>query len=782
MTVDVLLNLAILVAAVFLFVTDWLRADLVALLVLVTLVLTGLVSPEESISGFSNPAVVTIWAMFILSAGLSRTGVASWMGRQVLRLAGKTDSGLLAMLTGSAAALSSFMNNIGVAAMFLPVTTDIARRTQKSVSWLMLPMAYGCLLGGMLTLIGTSSNLVVADFLRETDLPPLGLFDFTPIGFTILVAAILYMALFGRHLLPTHRGVESRPADGGSRPHCTEHYGLEERLAVVAIPATSLLVGRTLAESRIGPALGLNVLRVQRKEGRRHLPTPDLILEGGDRLLVLGRLEAVNEIINRPLLTVEDTLPAASRLLSDGIGLVELAITSESPFNGKTVVELDMRGAYGLNILAVMRGGRVRRSNLQDLVFRPGDVVLAQGPLERLESLRSHPGYRRPGDELVAPYKLDERLLSVRIPEGSPLAGRSLRESRLAVAFGITVLALCRDGEDRCMPLPETTLQEGDLLIVEGRSFDLKVLRGLQELTVERKTRFDLRDLEDGPLGVVEVMLSPHTTLAGKTIRQLRLREKYGISVLAVWRGDRPYRTELGDLALDFGDAFLCYGSRESFELLAGERDFVVLNLAVQQEPRLGKAPLAVLIMALVLTAVLTGLLPIPVAAIAGAVLMVLTRCLSMEEAHRAIEWKVVFLIAAMLPMGHAMQQTGTASLLGGLVVEATGPFGPVAVLAGLIALGFALSPFIPSPVNAVVMTPIALATASAMELSPYPFLMGVAYAVASGFLTPVSHPVNALVMSPGNLRFNDYLKNGLPFALIVLVICVTLLPLLFPF
>jgi di/tricarboxylate transporter len=207
-----------------------------------------------------------------------------------------------------------------------------------------------------------------------------------------------------------------------------------------------------------------------------------------------------------------------------------------------------------------------------------------------------------------------------------------------------------------------------------------------------------------------------------------------------------------------------------------------VLNLEVQEAPRSHKAPLAALIMSAVVGAVVLGYLPIAVAAIAGAVLMVLTRCLTMEEGYRSIEWKAVFLIAAMLPLGLAMQRTGAAALLGGAVVQLTGPFGPVAVLAGIAMLTLAINQFIPSAVNAVVMTPIALATAKEMAISPYPLVMGIAYAVAASFMTPVSHPVNLLVMSPGNYRFGDYVKNGLPISLIVLVVSVALIPVVFPF
>ncbi len=783
MSLDIALTFAILGIAIVLFVTEILRADLVGLLVLVSLVVLGLVSPEEGIAGFANPAVVTIWAVFILSEGLARTGVAGVLGNQVLRLAGKGEGRLLAVLMGSTSGLSAIMNNVGVAAMFLPVTMDIARRTKTAASRLLLPMAYGSLLGGMLTLIGTSSNLVVSDFLREAGLRPLGLFDFTPIGVVITAAAIGYMLLIGRRLLPErHTPQPHSAADGDSQPELRRFYGLEERLAALVIPDGSPLIGKTLLEGRFGRALGLNVLSVERRSGRRHPPERDLVLEACDRLLVLGRLDVIDELAARPTLAVEEDLPTASRLLTEDTGLAELDVTAESMFAGRTVVEMNARHTLGVNVLAVCRGEKVRRTNLDDFLFEPGDRLLLQGAQDRLEGLRDHPGFRRLSAAEADRYHLEERLRFVRIPEGSSLVGRTLKDARLGGAFGIAVLSVMRAGERSRMPEPHLELRAGDLLIVGGRPTDLEVLRGLQGLLIERDTSSDLQELEDGPLALVEVMLSPSTTLVGKTLRQLRFRERYGVSVLAVWRGERPYRTGLGDHPLQFGDALLCYGPHEKFKLLAMDRDLVVLSAEVQERPRLQKAPLAAAIMAAVVGTVVAGWLPISIAAIAGASLMVLTSCLSMDEAYRAIEWRAVFLIATMLPMGAAMLQTGAAALLAGAVVEAVGPWGPTAILAGITALTLIVNQFIPSAANAVVMTPIALATAAGLGVSPYPFVMGIAYAAAASFMTPVSHPANVLVMSPGGYRFTDYILNGLPLSLIVLAASVALLPLVFPF
>lgn len=780
MTFEILLTLGILMLAIILFVTELIRADLVALLILVLLVMVGLVTPEEGISGFSNPAVVTIWAVFILSAGLARTGIAARLAEQVLRVAGKGESRLLAVLMGSTAAISAFVINVGVVAMFLPATLDIARRTGRPASRLLMPMVFGTTIGGMTVLIGTSSNLVVVDFLREAGVRPPGLFDFTIIGVSILIIAILYMLILGRRLLPERKS----PSVDTIQPNkdFRQHYELKERIAKITIPENNPLVGKSLDESRFGRALGLNVLSVIREEGVRHIPGPDLQLQAGDSLLVLGKLDAIDQISGKPVVMLLDDSPEPTCLTSEHIGLVELKVGEDSMFRKKTLVDLDARQKLGVTLLAYRRGEQVKRTNLGEIVFEPGDHLLFRGPVDSLKKLSEHEAVTFLQDCDAAGYDLDERLLYVRIPEGSSLAGTSIRDMGLAKSYGISVLNIIRNGEELFMPEPATTLKENDLLVVEGRTGDIDVLRGHQSLLVERNPDIDLRQLETDTLSVVEVMLSPHTTLTGRTLRQLDFREKYGVSVLAIWRGDRAYRTNLNDMPLEFGDALLCYGRGERFEMLGREKDFVVLTLDYQEKYLYKKAPLAGMIMLGVLAVTLLNLLPIYIAAIAGAVLMIMTRCLTIEEAYRAIEWKAVFLIAAMLPLGLAMQSTGAASMIAGIVIGAVGSLGATAILAGLMIMTLILNQFIPSPVNAVVMAPIAIASAVNLGISPYPFIMGIVYSVASSFMTPVSHPINVLIMSPGGYRFSDYIKNGLPLTLIVLVVSVLLLPVLFPY
>jgi len=233
---------------------------------------------------------------------------------------------------------------------------------------------------------------------------------------------------------------------------------------------------------------------------------------------------------------------------------------------------------------------------------------------------------------------------------------------------------------------------------------------------------------------------------------------------------------------LKHGDAILCYGDQEKLRNLALERDFVVLKMDLQEKPRLKKAPIAGLVMVAVILATIFLGLPISLTAIAGCVVMVICGALSMDEAYQGIDWRSIFVIAAMMPLGIAMQQTGAASLLGGMVANLLGGYGSSVVLAGLMIMTIIMTQFIPNAAVAVIMTPIALTAAQGLGITPKAFVMAIAYALSAAFLSPVAHPANLLVMSPGGYRFSDYIKHGLPIIVIVIAASILLLPVLFPY
>ena len=783
MTPQIALVLAILGLAVVLFITERLSVDLIALLVLGSLALTGLVTPAEALSGFSSPAVITVWAMFVLSGALASTGVAGVVGRHILRLAGTGEAQLVAVIMLTAGLLSAFMNNVGVAALLLPVVMDIARRTGRPPSRLLMPLAFGTLLGGLLTLIGTPPNILISNTLRAYDLRPFRLFDFTPVGLPLLLAGVAFMSLAGRRLLPS-RDIAKETAPPGQMD-LGEFFGLRERMFTIRIPAGSVLSGRSLAESRLGSALGLNVLAIMRDGQTELSPDPGTLLRAGDRLLVEGRLDQLTELRGRWHLAVENHGPALEKLVSDKIGLAEVSLSPASPFVGQTLHQLDFRHRFGVNVLAILRDGSPRRTNVKGMLLQPRDTLLVHGPLDCLEALRQVADFDRfqliTEREVAQTYRLHERLVALRVPPGSMLAGQSLADSRLGDAFGLTVLSIARDGAMHLMPAPQERLQTGDVLLVKGRPEALTALRGLQDLETDPAIPADLGDLESERVGMVEVVLSPHARLAGQTLRQIHFREKYGLSVLAIWREGRAMRANLRDLALRFGDALLLYGPREKLRVLGTEPDFLVLTVAAQRVQHPDKAPLAVLVMALVLLPAMLGWLPIAITAVVGAALVILIGCLTMEEAYRVIEWKAVFLIAGMLPLGIAMEQTGAARFIAQGMVSVVGDWGPLAVVAGLFVLTGLAAQVMPTAAVAVLLGPIALNTASSLGMSPYALMMTVAMAASASFLSPVAHPANVLILGPGGYRFSDFTRVGLPLALVALAVLLLVLPIFWP-
>jgi di/tricarboxylate transporter len=776
MTLQIALVLATVAAAVLLFVTERLRMDLVALLVLAGLTLMGLVTPAEGLSGFSNPAVVTVWAVFVLSGGLARTGVANVIGRQVLRVAGSGELRLVVVIMLTAGIMSAFMNNVGVAALLLPVVMDIARRTGRPPAKLLMPLAFGSLMGGLMTLIGTPPNILISDALREAGLPPFRLFDYAPVGVVIVLAGTAFMAVAGRHLLP----VRDLGRDPAADADLSQVYELQERLWVLDLPRDSKLAGKTLAQSRLGTALNLNVIGVLRGGETRLAPGPDTILRPRDRLLAGGRLERFSELRGRRHLVLEEGALDLESLMGSAVHLVRVAVPTSSPLIGKTLIEIDFQRRYNALVVALQRDGVTLWQGFDSLPLRSGDVMLVQGDRASIEIVRSAQEFVVSVAEPADVYQLHERLMVVRVPEDSALVSKTVAESRLGDVFGVAVLGIVREDQAELLTPSDERLAADDVLLVKGSPEDLFRLRALLELEVH-EAEFGREQLESERVGMMEVVLSPHTTLVGRTLRDLHFREKYGLHVLAIWRQGRAYRSQLRDMPLQFGDALLLYGPREKLMLLGSEPDFLVLTQEAQEPPRLDKAPVAAIVMAAVLVPVILGWVPISIAAVTGAALMVLTGCLTMDEAYRFIEWRAVFLIAGMLPLGVAMEQTGTAQFVAEGVVSAVGRFGPLAMLAGLYILTTLATQVMPNAAVAVLLAPIALSTATDLGISPFALMMVVAVAASASFLSPVAHPANVLIMGPGGYRFADYIRVGLPLTIVVLVVVLLVLPLFWP-
>ena len=601
MTIEIAMVLAILAGAVIFFVTEWLRMDLVALLVLLILTLTGLVTPTQAFYGFSSPAVLTVGAVFVVSNGLFKTGVANAIGDRILKLAGASEVRLIAAIMASVGLMSSVMNNIGATAVLLPAVISIARQTKISPSKLLIPLSLGSLLGGVATLIGTPPNILVSDVMRQRGVVPFSFFDFTPLGLLSLGSGIAFMILVGRHLLP------DRPLE--------------------------------------------------------------------DKLMTLQALQ----------------------------------------------------------------------------------------------------------QQVAEAYQLQERLFEMRVLPHSPLVSKTIAESRFGQRMGLTILGITRDRDHKLAPSKEERLLAGDLLLVKGKVEEILGVQGAQGVAVEGEVTLDIQDLQSEEIGIVEAVLSPRSSLVGKTLTEVNFRDLFGLTVLAIWREGHPRRTGLANLPLRFGDALLLQGPWDRIRLLQSDPDFLVLGAREPELIHTHRAPLAVSILLLTLAPVVMGWLPIATAGLMGACLMVLFRCLTMEEAVESIEWSSVLLIAAMLPLGTAMETTGAARFLADLVVDAVGNQGPFALLTGLAIFTTLLTEIMPSPALAVLIAPIAIGAAQSIGADPRAFLMAVTIAISAGSITPVSHPSHGLVMGPGGYHFSDYFKVGLPLNLVILVVTLIALPIFFP-
>jgi di/tricarboxylate transporter len=781
MTVEIIIVLGILAISILLFITEWVRMDVVALLVLGALAVTGLVSPADALSGFSSPAVVTVWAVLILSGALARTGVASVIGRRLMRLAGDSEVRLMVIIMLTVGILSGFMNTIGVVSLFLPVVLDISRKKKQPPSKLLIPLAFAALLGGLNTLIGTPPNILITEALKNAGLRPFSMFEFMPVGMSVLLAGTIYMVLIGRRLLPTRD--TTRDLGSANGKDLKSVYELHQSMVMLRLPDGSILNGRTLAESRLGSVLGLHVVAVLRN-GQTHLsPESAFALQSGDRLLVKGRLEQLTEMQAKDHLTIDREGFTIENLVSADIELTEANIEPDSILVGQTLRQVGFRQKYNVIVLAVMRDGTSFRTNLEGIPLLVDDKLLIQMQRGQLDELRESDlglAYSEPAS--LSDYNLDDRLMVVRVPYDSYLVGKSLSESRLGDSYGLGVLGIIRDGKTLLMIAPTERLQPDDTLLVKGKQHDMMMIEGLQSLELENQPMPDLGEIESEDIGLVETVLSPHSTLAGKTLRELNFRFKYGLSVLAVWSEGRAYRSGLRDRQLRFGDALLLYGSRNRLRMLGQEPDFLVLTEDAQVPPLREKIPIAVIIMLLVLIPAVFGWLPIAITAIIGVALMIITGCLTMEEAYRSIEWKAIFLIAGMLPLGIAMDQTGAAQLLATGMVAMIGGLGPIAVMAGFFMLVALSSQFMPNPAVAVLLAPIALSTSADLGISPYPLMMAVAVSASAAFLSPVGHSANILVMGPGGYRFSDYFKVGLPLTLLTMVIVLIVVPLVWAF
>ncbi|MFT5501419.1 MAG: di/tricarboxylate transporter [Woeseiaceae bacterium] len=782
MTFEITLVLGILAVALILFVSEVIRMDLVALLVLCSLAVSGLVTAPEAFAGFSNSAVITVWAMFILSEGLTRTGIADIIGRQVMRLAGRREIAMIIVIMITAAVLSAFMNNIGVAALMLPVVVDVARRTRIPPSRLLMPLAYATLLGGLMTMIGTPPNLLVSEVMTQNGYEPFGLFDFTPLGGVIMVVGVIFVAVAGRFLLPT---VKTDRGKHQSQRSLRNRYKLQERTFMLRVPAESILVGKTLGESRIGASTGLIILALVRFGRSETLPSRQTTLRSGDGILVQGRPDQFRELQHWSDLVIEREAPVLKSMVAAKVAYAEVELDEGSPLVSELIRHAAFRTRFNVSVAGIRRGNTYRLTSLAYIPLRAGDRILVQGESEDIAELADFADFSNvlplTNDELSEQYSTEERMFVVRLPKYSELADATLAKSRLADVFDFRVVAIFRDGKLKVMPRGNEILMGGDLLLIEGQPEDLDVLRGLQELEIETKVSANRGTLDSERLTLMDATLDPRSSLTGKTVGELNFRERYGIELAGIWREGGPVGADLADERLQIGDALLLLGPHERLKLLSNDSDFLILTPLGKEPPDTRRAALAAFIMLCVVLSVMAGYAPIAVAAVVGCTVMVLTGCLNMEQAYHAIDWRAIFLIAGMLPLGTAMQDSGAAAFLADKVMEMLGDAGPWPVIMGLYVLTAIATMIIPTAALVVLMSPIVLSAMADLGLRPETAMMAIAMAASASFTSPISHPANILVMGPGGYRFIDYIKVGVPLTIIVFITVMILLPILWP-
>ncbi len=572
-------------------VTNRLRMDLAALFMAAVLGIMqflglGVLGPADTpgavsniLTGFSQPIILILISLFILTRLLEKSGVTRWIAWQLLKFGGASPGRLIGLFAATAAFLALFMNNLAAGALVLPIAMEVSRRTRIRPSKLLIPVAYGTLLGGSATYL-TTANIIVSTLLPNANppQPPLDFLDFTPTGGLIAIVGIIFLALFGNRLLPDRQPTEEQGFARLTGGELEEFFSLSERLWEARVLPSAVLVGKTLAQSEIGHQWGVTVAAIYRAREDILLPQPQQVIRGNDILVLVGREDKVS--------------------------------------------------------------------------------------------------------------KLKEWGLDVRSEEG--------------------------DGH----------------LSARGVTF-------------------------------AEVVLAPHSKAIGQTLKELDFRRRYGLSVVALHRLQRSYRTDVGDLPLDLGDALLVVGTPAQMRRLRNNSDFIVI------EPNWSDQPLSKKEVALALALVFGGIaaaiagVPIYLAMLFAAVLALLLGKLSMEEAYRSVEWQAVFLIAGMYVVSDAMVVTHLADLLGNFILVVVRPLGGLGLAAGAYILTALLTQFMGGQVTALVTGPITISAAIQMGVNPQAIAVATAIGCSATFFTPLAHPVNILMIAPGNYTFGDFFRSG---------------------
>ncbi len=774
MTVQIGFLFAVLAVMVYLFLTEKLPVELTAFIGLLVLVFVGFVEPENAFVGFSSPAVITMFSIFFISGALLRTGVADFVGKRIAFFSGGKEVPLIILLMLVAGIMSAFMNNVAAAAVLLPAVSSVARHANISPSRLFMPLSFGAILGGTTTLVGTPPNILTAEVILNQGLEPFSLFDFTPMGLSLLGVGILFMTTIGRRLIPER--IEAKQADRSS--HLTRAYRLDERLTSIRVPKGSSLDGLTLLEARLGTALAVSVIGVRRGAKKVLAPGPDFRLQGDDLVVVDGRFSDLERLLSVQGVAISSSQEGhLDQIASQVHGLV-LTLPAGSGLIGRSLRQLHFRDRFGVLVVGIRRGKDMVRQELAGRVLRPKDEIWVLASDQQMTELAEQKGLHIE-EELPLSRLMEDRMFVVQVARDSPLGGTTIQESRLGELAGLTIVGILRGGETLLVRTGEEEILPGDELLIVGESERLLDVLQLGALQIEP---IDKAKIESESVKVVEAVVAPRSAAAGSTLKKLHFRDRFGLQVLALWRSGETHHKDLANKSLRVGDGLLLHGRKTKIQELAAEDDFVVLGHDAEPPRRYDKAPVALLSLAVMIGIVVSGFFPIHVAAFSGAVISVLFGALTMDEAYRAIEWRALFLVAAILPVGSAMESTGAALLLADSVAGIAEAYGPYAFMAALVVLSSALSQGLDGAPTVVILAPVVLLTAEKLQISPYPLMMAVGLAASAAFMTPFSHKANLLVMSAGGYRSMDFVRVGTPLTIVVLIMLVVMVPWFFPF
>lgn len=587
---SLIILLAIIVITIGLFISGKLRIDLVALCVLAALVLLGLISTDQALYGFANPATATIAAVFIVSAGLVRTGLVGWIARRVDKLAGKGETRLIVVLCCVAAVLSAFLLNTAVVAIFIPIAISLAKDRKIPYSRVLIPLSFASQFGGVCTIIGSSTNLLVNGIAIGKGMEPFGFFEFLPLGLVMVGAGIVYLLLTSRWLLPKRKG-EAEQID---------KYRLADYFAELQVLGDSPLVGKTWEQSKASHETKVRLANFVRE--------------------------------------------------------------------GKAVKRPD------------------------NTKIRPGDLLLLHGYIKQIMAME--PKY---GLELMKNVRVCDQELSS----------------------------------------PKTQL--------------------------------------------IEVLIPPRSNLIGRTLQSSDFLRRYRASILAIQRRGKVLKERLADIKLASDDILLVQGHKEDVSRLMNSANAIVTNELPELYFRKDKAIAALLITLTMVCLAAFNIVPIMIAAIIGALGMVITRCLTLEEAYKAIDWKIIFLLGGIIPLGLAIEQSGAVLLLADNVLKPLLAYGPIALLAATYLITAILTEAMSNNATAVILAPVVIILAGSINVDPRPFLVAVTFAASTSFTTPIGYQTNTMVYSAGGYRFTDFIRIGLPLNLLFFILSVLIIPLIWP-